>query len=114
LALEQCPRGKAIVAGNAPASQGGIPVATGHAVRSGLPRDDALAGVTLNVARAFGVADAHGSLVPGEVANVVAWSGDPFETSTGVEHLFIRGRELPLVNRQTELRDRYKVLPARY
>ena len=63
---------------------------------------------------AFGIGDAYGLCEPGKVANVVVWSGDPFETSTAVEHLFIQGRELALVNRQTELRDRYKVLPARY
>ena len=63
---------------------------------------------------AFGIGDAYGSREPGKVANVVVWSGEPFETSSGVKHLFIRGRELPLVHPQTDLRDRYPVLQARY
>jgi imidazolonepropionase-like amidohydrolase len=62
----------------------------------------------------FGVADRYGSLEPGKVANVVVWSGDPFEFSTGVEHVFIRGRDIPLRSRQTELLERYKTLPPKY
>jgi hypothetical protein len=45
---------------------------------------------------------------------VVVWSGDPFELSTAVERVFIRGREVPLTSRQTELRDRYMTLPPKY
>jgi hypothetical protein len=41
------------------------------------------------------------------VANVVVWGGDPLEIMTPVQHVFIRGREIPLVSRQTQLRDRY-------
>jgi len=60
------------------------------------------------------VADRYGSLEPGKVANVVVWSGDPFEFTTGVEHVFIRGKEVPLTSRQTELFERYKKLPPTY
>jgi hypothetical protein len=45
---------------------------------------------------------------------VVVWSGDPFEFTTGVEHVFIRGKEMPLTSRQTELFERYKTLPPKY
>jgi len=41
----------------------------------------------------------------------VVWSGDPFEFSSRAEHVFIRGRDVPLTNRQTELRERYRTLP---
>jgi hypothetical protein len=41
------------------------------------------------------------------VANVVVWDGDPLEIMTPVSNVFIRGREIPLVSRQTQLRDRY-------
>jgi len=47
--------------------------------------------VTLTPAEVFGVADRYGSLDAGKVANVVVWSGDPFDFSTGVEHVYIRG-----------------------
>jgi len=86
----------------------------GNAIAYGLSWDDALRAVTLSPAEVFGMADRYGSLDPGKVANVVVWSGDPFEFTTGVEHVFIRGREIPLKSRQTELFERYKKLPPNY
>lgn len=86
----------------------------GNAVANGLPWDQALRAVTLTPAEVFGVADRYGSLEVGKVANVVVWSGDPFEFSTGVEHVYIRGREIPLTSRQRELFERYKKLPPAY
>jgi len=86
----------------------------GNAVSYGMTWDQALRAVTLSPAEIFGVADRYGSLEPGKVANVVVWSGDPFEFTTAVEHVFIRGREIPLKSRQTELFERYKKLPPTY
>ena len=86
----------------------------GNAVAYGMTWDQALRAVTLAPAEAFGVADRYGSLEAGKVANVVVWTGDPFEFSTGVEHVFIRGREISLRSRQTELLERYKTLPPKY
>jgi len=86
----------------------------GNAVSYGMSWDQALRAVTLAPAEVFGVAERYGSLQPGKVANVVVWSGDPFELSTAVEHVFIRGREIPLRSRQTELLERYKTLPPKY
>lgn len=78
----------------------------GNAVAYGLPYEEALRALTLYPAQLWGLRD-HGSLEPGKVANVVVWGGDPLEILTPVNHVFIRGREIPLVSRQTELRDRY-------
>ncbi len=86
----------------------------GNAVSYGMTWDQALRAVTLSPAEIFGVADRYGSLEPGKVANVVVWSGDPFEFTTGVEHVLIRGKEIPLTSRQTELLERYKKLPPNY
>ena len=86
----------------------------GNAVAYGMTWEQALRAVTLSPAEAFGVADRYGSLDAGKVANVVVWSGDPFEFSTGVEHVFIRGKEIPLRSRQTELFERYRSLPPKY
>jgi len=86
----------------------------GNAVSYGMTWDQALRAVTLSPAEIFGVADRYGSLEPGKVANVVVWSGDPFEFATGVEHVLIRGKEIPLRSRQTELFERYKSLPPSY
>ncbi len=86
----------------------------GNAVSYGLPWDQALRAVTLTPAEIFGVADRYGSLEVGKVANVVVWSGDPFELATRAEHVLIRGRAVPLTSRQTELFERYRRLPASY
>jgi imidazolonepropionase-like amidohydrolase len=80
----------------------------GNAVAYGLPWDEALRAVTLAPAEAFGVADAVGSLAVGKAANVVVWSGDPFEFTTRAEHVFIRGAEIAGPSRQDLLMDRYK------
>jgi imidazolonepropionase-like amidohydrolase len=86
----------------------------GNAVAYGMTWDQALRAVTLAPAEVFGVADGYGSLEAGKVANVVVWSGDPFELTTAVEHVFIRGEEIPLRSRQTELLERYRTLPPKY
>jgi imidazolonepropionase-like amidohydrolase len=86
----------------------------GNAVANGMAWDEALRAVTLSPAEAFGVATRYGSLDSGKVADVVVWSGDPFEFSTRVEHVFIRGRDVPLRSRQTELLERYRTLPPKY
>jgi imidazolonepropionase-like amidohydrolase len=88
--------------------------AAGNEVRNGMRWYDALRSITLSTAEAAGVGDRYGSLEVGKVANVVVWTGDPLEFSSRVDHLFIRGREIPLVSRQTELLDRYRSLPPKY
>jgi imidazolonepropionase-like amidohydrolase len=84
----------------------------GNAVAHGLPHDEALRSLTLYPALLWGLED-YGSLEAGKVANVVVWAGDPLEILTPVEHVFIRGREIALVSRQTQLRDRYLDLQNR-
>src|SRR6266542_1516991 len=83
----------------------------GNAVAYGMSWEDALRSVTLTPAEVFGVADRIGSLQPGREANVVVWTGDPFEFSTKVEHVFVRGRESVQPTRQDLLTERYKTLP---
>ena len=82
----------------------------GNAIAYGLSRDAALEAVTLTPARVWGVADRVGSLEPGKDADVVVWSGDPFELTTGPEQVFIKGREMPPDTRQTELLKRYRTI----
>jgi imidazolonepropionase-like amidohydrolase len=86
----------------------------GNAVAYGMTWDDALRAITLTPAELFGVADRYGSLQPGRVANVVVWSGDPFEFSTRAEHVFVRGVRSMAPSRQDELMTRYKTLPPSF
>ena len=83
----------------------------GNAVAYGMSHDEALRAVTLTPAELFGLSDRIGSLQPGRDANVVVWSADPFEFSTRVEHVFIRGREVKEPSRQDLLIERYKPHP---
>ena len=83
----------------------------GNAVAYGMTWDDALRAVTLAPAEIFGVADRVGSLQPGREGNVVVWSGDPFEFTTRVEHVFVRGHEYSDKTRQDLLMERYRNLP---
>jgi imidazolonepropionase-like amidohydrolase len=84
-----------------------LPYQAGFAVGFGLPADEALKAITLNAAEIWGVADQLGSLDPGKTANVVVANGDPLDVRTDVTHVFISGQEIPLVSRQTRLRDEY-------
>lgn len=88
--------------------------AAGNAVAYGLSWDDALRSVTVAPAEAFGIGDRYGTLQPGRVANVVVWSGDPFEFASSAEHVFVRGREYSERTRQELLEQRYRNLPPSY
>lgn len=79
----------------------------GNAVAYGMTWDDALRAVTLAPAEILGVADKVGSLQPGRDANVVIWSGDPFEYATRPEQVFVRGRVSTARTRQQLLTERY-------
>lgn len=84
----------------------------GNAVRAGLDWADALRSVTLTPATVFGVGGDYGSLEAGKVANLVVWSGDPFELSSRALHVMIRGEFVPGTSRQRELFERYRELGA--
>jgi imidazolonepropionase-like amidohydrolase len=86
----------------------------GVAVAYGMTWDEALRSITLTPAEVLGVANRIGSLQAGRDANIVVWSGDPFEFATRVEHVLIRGREVKQPSRQDELMQRYKTYPPDY
>ncbi len=82
----------------------------GIAVANGLPWEAALTAITLAPARAYGVERTHGSVATGKVANLVVWSGDPFEFSSAPVQVYVRGALVRSTSRQTLLRDRYRDL----
>jgi len=88
-----------------------LPYAAGFAVAFGLPHDEAMKALTLYPAQIWGVDDQLGSLDVGKSANVVVASGDPLDVKTVVQRVFIQGRDVPMTNRQTELRDHYSNRP---
>jgi len=84
-----------------------LPFNAAFAAAYGLGIENALRAITLTPAEIFGVADKYGSLEKGKVANLFVADGDPFETKTKIEKLFIRGWSIPLESRQTLLYDEF-------
>lgn len=79
----------------------------GRAVSYALPYQDALEAITSSPAAVFGLND-RGSIALGKRADLVLWSGDPFELSSRVEKIWIKGREQDLNTRQLELARTYQ------
>ena len=84
------------------------------AVANGMSYEVALRAITINPATIFGVADRSGSLEAGKDADVVIWSGDPFEPLSQPSAVFVRGQQQTMTTRATELRDRYRNLNTAY
>lgn len=78
----------------------------GNAVRSGVPHAEAVRSLSEVPAEVFGL-EGHGRIEVGAMADVVLWTGDPLEVTTTAAQVWIDGRELPMVSRQTLLRDRH-------
>lgn len=66
-------------------------IAVGLVIREGMPEEEALKAVTINAAEIIGVAQRVGSLEAGKDADVVIWSGDPFEPLTHCLRTIIDG-----------------------
>ena len=86
----------------------------GNAVAYGMEWNAALRAITLTPAEIFGVADKVGSLQTGRFADVVIWSGDPFEFASQPERVYVRGVQTTSPTRQDLLETRYKTLPPSY
>ena len=68
----------------------------GNAVSHGLPYSAAIAALTVNPARIFGMAGQFGQIAPGAAGDVVIWSGDPLEPLSQPSAIFVNGVEQPL------------------
>jgi hypothetical protein len=79
----------------------------GNAVSHGLPYEAGLAAMTVNPAVIFELGQDFGTLEAGSRADLVLWSDDPLEVTSLAEQVVIGGRTIPMVSRQTMLRDRY-------
>jgi imidazolonepropionase-like amidohydrolase len=84
-----------------------LPFNAGFAAAYGMGVEEALKAVTIIPAEIFGVDDQLGSLDKGKVANLFVCDGDPFETKTQIEYLFIAGYKVPIESRHTLLYDEF-------
>jgi imidazolonepropionase-like amidohydrolase len=85
-----------------------LPFEAAAAVGFGLPADEALKAVTINPAEIWGVSDRIGSVEKGKWADLMITNGDPLEIQTKVEHIYVKGLEVELSNKQTKLYEKYK------
>ena len=84
-----------------------VPFEAAQAVAFGLPREEALKGLTLNAAQILGVGDQFGSIEKGKVADLILTDGDPLEARTHIKQMFIAGREVSLESRHTKEYERW-------
>jgi imidazolonepropionase-like amidohydrolase len=75
-----------------------LPLLAAFAVKGGLPREEALKGITIYPAEVLGVSNRVGSLEPGKDADIVIFSGDPFFYQTRVEKVLISGKVVYTLN----------------
>lgn len=88
-----------------------LPYQASTAAAFGLPPEEAMKAVTINAARIWGVEDKVGSIDKGKWADLILTDGDPLETRTQIKQMFIRGREVSLENKHTQLYKRYMNRP---
>lgn len=85
-----------------------LPYAAGMAAAHGLSVEAATKAVTLGAAQVLGVSDVLGSLEAGKEATLFVCDGEAIDVTTQVEMVFIQGKEIALVNKQTGLAEKYR------
>ncbi|MDV2582740.1 amidohydrolase [Alkalibacillus haloalkaliphilus] len=63
-------------------------------VKNGLTDQEAMKALTINGAKHLGIEDRVGSLEKGKDADLVIWSGDPFDLRNKVEATYIEGKKV--------------------
>lgn len=70
-----------------------LPMCAGLAVQAGLPAEEGWKAITVNPAKAIGIADRVGTLETGKDADLVIWTADPLTTVGGEAYMtFVDGK----------------------
>jgi hypothetical protein len=86
-----------------------LPYHAAHSVAFGLPVEAGLRAVTLNTAEILGLGHLLGSLDAGKRADIIVTDGDPLQTLTKIERMFIGGVEVdPKDNKHDRLYEQFK------
>lgn len=71
-----------------------LPLAAALAARHGLDREQALRAITIDAAEIAGIADRVGSITPGKDADLVLYSGHPFDLQAEIMGVWIDGNRV--------------------
>jgi imidazolonepropionase-like amidohydrolase len=82
-----------------------------RAAAFGLPPEEALKAVTINAAEIWGTADRMGSIEKGKWADMIICDGDPLDTMTHIERVFVKGKDTEMMNKQIRLYRKYLERP---
>jgi imidazolonepropionase-like amidohydrolase len=88
-----------------------VPFEAAQAVAFGLPREEALKGLTVNSAEILGAGDELGSIEKGKLADLILTDGDPLQAKTNIKQMFIAGREVSLQSRHTREYEKWMKRP---
>ena len=78
----------------------------GISVSYGLPWQEALKGLSINIADVFKI-EKRGAIKESYIADLVVWNADPLEITSFVEKVYLSGKSFSVENRSMRLRDRY-------
>ncbi len=88
--------------------QRNVPFEAGTAVAHGLPKEQGVAIISSNVAQILGVDKTMGTLAVGKDATLFISTGDALDMlGNNIEHAFMKGRKIDLMNKQKFLYDQY-------
>ena len=79
-----------------------------HAVRFGLPAEEALRSITRYPAEILGLGERLGTIETGKIGNLIVTDGDPLQIRTQVLHVFIAGHPVSLDNKHRALYEKYR------
>jgi imidazolonepropionase-like amidohydrolase len=71
-----------------------LPLYAGLAIREGMSEIEALKSITINPAQILGIDDRVGSLEEGKDADIVIFSGSPFDTRSKIDTVLIDGNSV--------------------
>lgn len=71
-----------------------LPLYAGLAIREGMSEIEALKSITINPAQILGIDDRVGSLEEGKDADIVIYSGSPFDTRSKIDTVLINGNSV--------------------
>ena len=88
-----------------------LPYSAAQSSAHGLPRSEALKGITLNTAEILGVAKRLGSIEAGKEATFFTANGDILDIRTQVKQMWVAGKKVNLDNRHKRLYKKYRKRP---